>query len=100
MTSSHLMVMFKAKGLQMMAAKDVRVHDVMGFEDFSLSKIVKIKDVTIPTKVNIATSNGILYANGILTSGLCENAESNRIYGHELLEDDTISHFGNNTVVA
>ena len=60
----------------MIPAKDIRIEDVMCFEN-GLSKISKIDEVILSKKVHVSTKSGIFYANGLLTTGICENLPKN-----------------------
>jgi len=75
-TSTHLMLVFIGKTFQMIKAKDIKINDVMCFEN-GLSKISKIDEVILSKKVHVSTKSGIFYANGLLTTGICENLPKN-----------------------
>jgi len=94
-TSPHLMITKSDKEMKMVAAKDLKLLDEMAFDDGSYSKIEKIEDVVLPVKVNIETSTGLLFANGLLTSGMCEKTPDleNNSAG-DILGEYTASHFG------
>merc|ERR1711971_446562 len=94
-TSPHLMITKSDKEMKMVAAKDLRLLDEMAFDDGSYSEIEKIEDVVLAVKVNIETSTGLLFANGLLTSGMCEKTpdlENN--FAGNILGEYTASHFG------
>jgi len=73
-TSPHLMIVKSDKeSMKLVAARDLKSFDEMAFNDGPYYQIEKIEDVVLPMKVNIETSTGLLFANGLLTSGMCEN---------------------------
>ena len=71
-TATHLMLVFTGKSFEMIRAKDICLNDVMFFEN-GLSKISKIDEIILEKKVHVSTKSGIFYANGLLTTGICEN---------------------------
>merc|ERR1711971_920105 len=94
-TSPHLMITKADKEMKMVAAKDLKLLDEMAFDDGSNSEIEKIEDVVLPVKVNIETSTGLLFANGLLTSGMCEKTpDLDNNSAEEILGEYTASHFG------
>ena len=72
-TSPHLMMILKDSIMQMVAAKDVQVHDIMCFENSEFSAVTETVETLLPRKMNIATKTGLFFANDLLTTGMCEN---------------------------
>jgi len=77
-TSPHLMYIYKQTTGKLMttAAKDVKPNDFMMFQDGSLSKVMQVVDFDLSKKVSVNTVGGSFYANGVLTSGMCESYNS------------------------
>ena len=75
-TSTHLMLILNGNHLELTPANDIKLHDVMCFED-GFSKITNIFEITLDKKVHVNTKSGLLYANGLLTTGICENLPKN-----------------------
>ena len=71
-TSPHLMMIWKGSEMVMTAARDVKMHDLMCFENDKFAKVTEILDITLDRKVNVNTLGGMMYANGVLTTGMCE----------------------------
>ena len=72
-TSPHLMMILKDGIMQMVAAKDVQVHDIMCFDSGLFSAVTETLETLLPRKMNIATKSGLFFANDLLTTGMCEN---------------------------
>jgi len=72
-TSPHLMMIWKENEMQSIAAMNVQVHDVMQMENGQYSKVTRITNTVLDRKVNVNTQEGLMYANGIFTTGMCEN---------------------------
>ena len=99
-TSPHLMIIKSDKeSMKLVAARDVKPLDEMVFSDGSFYQIEKIEDVVLPIKVNIETSTGLLFANGFLTSGMCENTPDLDNNAKDVLRDYMVSHLNNAVVV-
>lgn len=95
-TSPHLMIIKSDKeSMKLVAARDVKPLDEMAFNDRSYHQIEKTEDVVLPIKVNIETSTGLLFANGLLTSGMCENTPDLDMNAKDVLRDYMVSHFNN-----
>ena len=75
-TSTHLMLVLIGNSFEMIPAKDIQLHDIMCFEN-GLSKICKIDEIILDKKVHVNTKSGLFYANGVLTTGICENLPKN-----------------------
>jgi len=61
------------------AANDVRVNDVMMLQDGSFSKVTAVVDIELHRKVSINTAGGSFFANGVLTTGMCDNYNSREV---------------------
>lgn len=76
-TSPHLMYIYQMKAGKLVpvttAAKDVRENNLMMLQDGSFSRVTKVIDIQLNRKVSINTAGGSLFANGVLTTGMCDN---------------------------
>jgi len=76
-TSPHLMYTYQRDDGKLVpvttAAKDVRVDDVMMLQGGSFAKVIQVVDFQLSRKVQIITAGGSFLANGVLTTGMCEN---------------------------
>jgi len=76
-TSPHIMYTYEMKAGELIpvttAAKDVRVNDVMMLQGGSFSRVTKVIDIQLNRKVSINTAGGSFFANGVLTTGMCES---------------------------
>ena len=106
-TSPHVMYTFKMDGENLIpvtaAAKDVKVNDVMRLIDGSFVKVTQVLDFELNRKVAINTAGGSFFANGVLTTGMCENYNSEddlNIPSKILLESYAASHQDWNNCIA
>ena len=78
----------------MAPAKDVKINDLMMFHDGSLSKVSRVMDFDLQRKVSINTAGGSFLANGVMTSGMCDNYDSDILYtpANEVLNAYVKSH--------
>jgi len=76
-TSPHIMYTYEMKAGELIpvttAAKDVRENDVMMLQGGAFSRVTKVIDIQLNRKVSINTAGGSFFANGVLTTGMCEN---------------------------
>lgn len=83
-TSPHLMYTYQNENGKLVpvttAAKDVRENDVMMLQDGSFSKVTTVVDFELPRKVSINTAGGSFFANGVLTTGMCDNYNSKDVF--------------------
>jgi len=104
-TSPHIMYIYKEINGKMTpvttAAKDVKLQDIMKFQDGSLNKVVKAIDFNLAKKVSINTAGGSFFANEVLTTGLCENYQENEInaLAKTVLKSYADSHDGINSCI-
>ena len=86
-TSPHIMYTYEMKAGELIpvttAAKDVRENDVMMLQGGSFSRVTKVIDIQLNRKVSVNTAGGSFFANGVLTTGMCE--------GYNPVEDLNIS---------
>jgi len=61
------------------AAKDVKVNDLMMQQDGSLVKVTQVLDIELSRKVSVNTEGGSFFANGVLTTGMCEIQAENSL---------------------
>ena len=73
-TSPHYMIVYKGENVKVVPAVDVRIGDCMRMRDGNLSSVVRVDDIQIDRKVNVTTESGLMYANGVLATGMCENS--------------------------
>jgi|ERR1719515_390968 len=106
-TSPHVMYIYKTDGENLIpvtaAAKDVKVNDVMRLIDGSFVKVTQVLDFELNRKVAINTAGGSFFANGVLTTGMCENYNSEddlNIPSKILLESYAASHQDWNNCIA
>jgi len=69
----------------------------MGFVNKKLLQVTGIRSHTINTKVAIETEDGTLQANGVWTSGLCDDnfeVENSIVEFQVIVKDYRFSHFG------
>ena len=85
-TSPHLMMVWKGNEMEMVAAREVQVHDLMCFEDGKFTKVTKVVDVVLDRKVSVNTLSGTLYGNGVLTTGMCDNRPLNTPTSAKLIQ--------------
>jgi len=102
-TSPHIMYIYKEINGKMIpvttAAKDVKVEDVMKFQDGSFYKIVQAIDINLAKKVSINTAGGSFFANEVLTTGMCESYQEEEInaFAKTVLDGYADSHKGINS---
>ena len=106
-TSPHIMYTYKESNGKLTpvtnAAMNVKVGDVMKFQDNSYSKVAQAIDFKLAQKVSVNTVGGSFYANGVLTTGLCENYQEDKlnISAETILRGYADSHEGiNNCILA
>lgn len=71
-TSPHLMIIWKDNVPFFVRADQVQFGDQMRVGD-KISKVIKITDQMIKTKVAVETEDGTIEVNGVLASGLCDD---------------------------
>ena len=97
-TSPHIMYTYQMKSDKLVpvatAAKDVRENNVMMLQDGSFSRVTKVIDIQLNRKVSINTAGGSFFANGVLTTGMCENynQEDLNIAATSVLEKYAATH--------
>ena len=67
-----------------------------------VAKISAIEEVMLDVKVNVETSTGLLYTNGVFTTGICEygpKEEEREKEANIFLCEYRSSHFGTQTAV-
>ena len=68
---------------------------VMMLQDGSFSKVTAVVDIELHRKVSINTAGGSFFANGVLTTGMCENYNSRDVLNvpaKNILESYASSH--------
>jgi len=72
-TSPHYMIIFDKSGnSHVVTAADVKVGDTMQCADSKFTMVERVDNISLKKKVNIEVESGILFVNGVLTSGICE----------------------------
>ena len=95
-TSPHLMIIKNNGEFYFLRADDIRIGDEM-VVDGTEAKVKKIQNSWINSKVAIETEEGTIQANGVLTSGLCdENPDlvDRMMWSESLVADYKTNHFG------
>jgi len=95
-TSPHLMIIAKNDQLYFIRADHVEIGDEM-FVNKKLLQVTGIESHTINSKVAIETEDGTLQANGVWTSGLCDDnfeVEKRIVEFQAIVKDYRFSHFG------
>ena len=95
-TSPHLMIIAKNDKFYFIRADYVEIGDKM-FVNKKLLQVTGIRSHTINTKVAIETEDGTLQANGVWTSGLCDDnfeVENSIVEFQAIVKDYRFSHFG------
>jgi len=82
-TSPHIMYIYKEINGKIIpvttAAKDIKVQDIMLFQDGSYNKVVQAIDFNLAKKVSINTAGGSFFANEVLTTGMCESYKEDKL---------------------
>lgn len=92
-TSPHYMIVFSTLNTpSMLIAGKVKVGDVMYCGKDGFSKVVKINDVTLKRKVNVEVESGTLYANGVMTTGVCEDGPESHRSAYAFLIEYRLNH--------
>ena len=91
-TSPHYMIVYKGKNAKVVPAIDVQIGDYMRMRDGNLSSVVRVSDIQLDRKVNVNTESGLMYVNGVLATGMCENGPKEIPSVDEFLEDYLASH--------
>ena len=95
-TSPHLMIIAKNDKFYFIRADYVEIGDKM-FVNKKLRQVTGIENHTIKSKVAIETEDGTLQANGVWTSGLCDDnfeVEKRIVEFQAIVKDYRFSHFG------
>ena len=95
-TSPHLMIIVKTDEFYFIRSDHVVIGDKM-FVNKKLLQVTRIKSHTINSKVAIETEDGTLQANGVWTSGLCDDnfeVENSIVEFQAIVKDYRFSHFG------
>jgi len=71
-TTSHIMMILKDEKLLATIAKDVCVNDMMKMANGEMKEVVEIQEIVLDKVIQVMTKSGLMYANGILTTGTCE----------------------------
>lgn len=95
-TDPHQMIVNTEDGNFVKSAKDLAIGDIMLKASGERIKIADLKSVDLKTKVNVETKKGTLYANGILTTGMCEHGHQEivRKISDVLMEYNSTHGFG------
>jgi len=84
-TKSHAMMVLKDGKLLQTIAKDVCVTDRMKLESEEVKEVVQIQEIALDKVIHVSTKSGLMYANGILTTGTCEKIEESFIDSNVVL---------------
>merc|ERR1719270_174119 len=66
-------------------AKNVHVNDMMKLESEQMKEIVQTQDIVLDKVIHVSTKSGLMYANSILTTGICEKIEESFIDSNVVL---------------
>jgi len=95
-TSPHLMIVMNNGEFYFLRADDVQIGDEMVI-DGTEAKVTNIQNFWIDSKVAIETEEGTIQANGVFTSGLCDENQDlvgRMMSAKALVRDYKSSHFG------
>jgi len=93
-TDEHMMIYTDSNETEVLIkpAKNLVVGDIMLSENGNFA-VKSIEDIVIKNKVNIETESGLIIANGIFTSGFCENVNLTSNDARIVIDEYIQTHF-------
>jgi len=85
-SSTHYMIVFRKNQSKIVSAESTEIGDYMYFKDGKKSRVVVKSDLVLSEKVNIETKSGLMFANDIFTTGICEFGPSQEHDAEEVLK--------------
>jgi len=93
-TDEHMMIYIDSNETKVLIkpAKNLAVGDIMLSKNGNFA-VKSIEDIVIKNKVNIETESGLIIANGIFTSGFCENVYLTSNDARVVIDEYIRTHF-------
>ena len=91
-TSPHYMLVYKGKTAKVVRAVDVQLGDYMRMRNGSLSSVVRVRVTELSHKVSINTESGLMYVNGVLATGMCDQGPEDVDSAEAFLSDYRETH--------
>ena len=93
-TNEHMMLYTDSEESKIFikSAKNVVIGDIFVTKDGNFA-VKAIEDIVIKNKVNIETESGLIIANGIFTTGFCENVNLKSSDAQTIVDEYIRTHF-------